>query len=197
LSRKAHEGVAIYNQTIEVQVEFSNSNFYFEGGNADSREFFKTWDKKIGGWNLREQFFREYYVSSNIFYYRVDKELNLADMGRRRLLRLDNKVPIKYILLDPAEIHCDNALNFIDTDYYQLLNDYQVKRLKDPKTEAEIEFKNSLPAEVQKQINQGLGKVKVKLDKEKTHTVFVKKQDYQGLSVPMYYSVLADIDLKL
>ena len=48
--------------------EFSNSPIYLEGENEKSKKFIENWMKKIGIWKLKDQYFREYYRSGNIFY---------------------------------------------------------------------------------------------------------------------------------
>ena len=62
--------------------EFANSELYLEGGNSNSREFFKKLFDRIQIWDLKDQYFREYYRSGNIFLYRIDGKFNLEDFRK-------------------------------------------------------------------------------------------------------------------
>jgi hypothetical protein len=55
--------------------EFANAEIYLEEGNKSSRDFFYRWFNKIRLWDLKDQYFREFYRSGNIFLYRVDGDL--------------------------------------------------------------------------------------------------------------------------
>ena len=60
LCQKAYCNVAIFRNSIDMMADFANSSVYLEGGSAKSRKFINSWFKKIGIWNLKDQFFREY-----------------------------------------------------------------------------------------------------------------------------------------
>ena len=207
LCQKAYWNVSIFRQTIDVQSEFCNSDIYFEGENKAAVKFFTEWDKKINGWNHRDQFFREFFRSGCIFQYRIEKEMEGFSVKRSPTKRGNNapKIPIRYILMNPAHIKAGDASNFINTDYYKFLNNYEIARLKLPDnqlTEEEREIlKNLEPDEIKKlkSSNNTMGPqhVKMRLDPNRLHTVFSKKQDYEPLAVPMYFPVLYDINLKL
>ena len=56
--------------------EFSNSEIYLEGGSESARNFIYKWFEKINLWKLKDQYFREYYRSGNIFLYRIFKKIS-------------------------------------------------------------------------------------------------------------------------
>ena len=189
LSRKAYWNVSIYKLTIDIMTEFANSPIHFVGKNKSSLEFFKAWYKKINGWKLADQFFRELFRSSNIFMMRVNGTMRRKASG-------PVKIPVRYLMLDPAEIRASSAVSFVDGSYKKVLNEFESQVLKNSKDPKNIEFLKSLPDEVQKQIKSGRP-ANIPLDPDSVLPVFFKKQDYEPLSVPMYFPVLFDINLKL
>ena len=69
LCQKAYANVAVFRNAIDIMSEFANTDIFLEGGTSKSREFFEDWFKKINIWNLKDQYFREYYRSGNVFLY--------------------------------------------------------------------------------------------------------------------------------
>lgn len=200
LCQRAYWNISIFRQTIDIQTEFSNSKLHFTGGSSASRSFFKKWYKKIKGTKVSENFFREWFRSSNIFLYKFDGELSARD--RRKLSRnsglaeKDIKIPIRYTILNPADIKCSDAASFVNAKYYKVLNNYEVEILRNPKTEEDKAFVESLTQEQRDALKNGLNPT-FQLDSEKLITVFYGKQDYESIAIPMYYPVLTDLDLKL
>ena len=47
-----------------------------------SREFLYKWFQKFKLWDLKDQYFREYYRSGNIFLYRVDGKFKAGDYAK-------------------------------------------------------------------------------------------------------------------
>ena len=68
LCQKAYCNVAIFRNAIDIMAEFANSKIYLEGGTEPAREFISKWMERIKIWNLKDQFFREYYRSGNVFF---------------------------------------------------------------------------------------------------------------------------------
>ena len=75
LCQKAYANVAIFRNAIDIMAEFANAEIFLDGGSRKSRDFIETWFKRIKLWKLRDQYFREYYRSGNIFFYKNDKNL--------------------------------------------------------------------------------------------------------------------------
>jgi hypothetical protein len=216
LCQKAYWNVPIFRNTIDLMTEFSISNIYLTGGNEQSRKFFNLWLQKIDHWELQDQFYREFYRSGNVFLYKFN-----ADFGRDTMMKIQeafgniveakdstNSIPIRYILLNPADINIIASSSFLDGVYVKTLNDYEIQSLLNPKTEEEKALLDRIP-EVKKLLNDkknkngapkkfpGLQNVQLNLEKEKLITVFYKKQTYEPLSVPMGFPVLEDINSKL
>jgi hypothetical protein len=77
LCQKAYANVAVFRNAIDTMAEFANADIYLEQGNKSSRDFFYRWFNKIRLWDLKDQYFREFYRSGNIFLYSVDGDLSL------------------------------------------------------------------------------------------------------------------------
>ena len=205
LCQKAYYNVGIFRNTIDLMTEFSTSSIYLTGGSQKSREFFQAYFRKINLASFQDQFFREYYRSGNVFTYRFDTELSLEDslkivqvFGSRIKAAKNIKIPARYTILNPADIYVGGSVNYNFNIYYKLLSDYELERLRDPKTDEDIEVFNSLPQPIQEKVkNKSNRYILVPLDATKLAAVFYKKQDYEPLSIPMGFPVLDDINWKL
>lgn len=196
LCQKAYWNVAIFRNTIDIQTEFANSKLSFRGKNKRSIKFFNEWYKKINGWSLSERFFREWFRSGNVFIYKFLYNITNPEVNKMSRAEVAKKIPLRYTILNPADMRAEGSATFINFNYYKMLNSYELARLKVPKTEDEKRFMESLPISVRDQIKRG-ELPEIPIDTEYLTAVFCGKQDYEALSVPMYYPVLFDIDLKL
>jgi len=204
LCQKAYANVAIVRNTIDIATEFANTDVYLEGGTERSREFFTKWFKKIKLWKMKDQYFREYYRSGNIFYYRIDGKFNAEDFkllsGLSENGIVNNRVPLRYILINPYDIVAKISSSFAEAVYEKVLSEYELERLKNPKDDADVELLKGFPPEVQKQIKSkeyfrdGL---KMKLDPQYLLYSFYKKQDYEPFAIPFAYPVLEDVNAKI
>jgi hypothetical protein len=205
LCQKAYANVSVFRNSIDIMSEFANSDIYLEGGSQKSRDFFNQWLNKIKIWNLKDQYFREYYRSGNIFLYRVD-----AVMQGSEYIKLinqisetgstTNKIPVRYILLNPFDIVAKRGSSFETGAYEKILSEYELARLQNPVSEEDREILNGLPESVRKDIDKGAyyqNGLKIKLDPQKIIFSFYKKQDYEPFAVPFGYSVLEDINAKM
>ncbi|NBP00123.1 MAG: hypothetical protein EBU90_08320 [Proteobacteria bacterium] len=202
LCQKAYYNFAIFRNTIDLMTEFSSSNIYFQGGSQKSRDFFEALFKKINVWDLQDKFFREYYRSGNVFLYRFDALVKDEDVNKiTQTFGLSSKasvrLPSRYIILNPADIQLGGGVNFSIGRYYKILSDYELERLKSPKTEEDLEVLKSLPPETRKLIEQKtMGTLSLPLERERLLAVFYKKQDYEPFAIPMGFPVLDDINWK-
>lgn len=201
LCQRAYWNVPIFRNTIDIQSEFANSKLRFRHKNKRLVNIYSAWYKKVKGFSISECFFREWFRSGNVFIYRFDGEITLNEYRKiskavEEVAQKAKKIPIAYTILDPGDMRCSNSASFLNAVYEKVINKYELEKLKNPKTQEEIEFFNSLDPENQKEIKSG-NCPKIVLDQEKLSAVFCGKQHYEGLSIPMYYSVLPDIDLKL
>ena len=202
LCQKAYYNFSVFRNAIDLMTEFSVADIYFQGGSKKSQKFFEALLKKINIWDLQGQFFREYFRSGNVFLYRLDAALKPADVkkvsqtfGTRKV-----KIPYRYIILNPADIQLTGTLSFSSDvkKYHKVLTDYELERVRNPKTEEDKKIREALPADVKKLLNSGhvLNTINIPLEADKIYAVFYKKMDYEPFAVPMGYPVLEDINFK-
>lgn len=205
LCQKAYANVSVFRNAIDIMSEFANTDLFLEGGTKKSRDFFEEWFKKINLSNLKDQYFREYYRSGNIFLYRLDGKFRADDFAE--LIKSiaptngsKNKVPIRYILMNPYDIVATRASAFNDGAYEKILSEYEMSRLQNPSTEEDKEIFDSLPEDVKESVKKGnynTDGLKIKLDPMKVSHSFYKKQDYEPFAIPFGYPVLEDINAKM
>jgi len=202
LCQKAYYNFAIFRNVIDLMTEFSISDIYFKGGSKKSRDFFSALFNKINIWGLQDRFFREFYRSGNVFIYRFDTEVHSSDALKitqtyGAQLGLKIKLPSRYIILNPSDIQISGSASFITGSYMKLISDYELARLRTPKTDEDKEIFDSLNEVAKKAILSGKSNsILLPLDPEKINAVFYKKQDYEPFAVPMGYPVLEDINWK-
>jgi hypothetical protein len=159
LCQKAYYNFSVFRNAIDLMTEFSAARIYFQGGSKKSRAFFEALLKKINIWDLQDQFFREYFRSGNVFLYRLDASLKQADVrkisqtfGAKKI-----KIPYRYVTLNPADIQLSGSLSFSADikKYNKVLTDYELERIRNPKTDEDKKIRESLPESVKKLINTG------------------------------------------
>jgi hypothetical protein len=209
LCQKAYWNIPVFRNTIDLMTEFSLSNIYLSGGNEQSRKFFELWLEKIAYWELQDQFYREFYRSGNIFIYKFRADFGRADMMKIQTALAETEksnkssIPVKYVILNPADINIISSSSFLNNAYVKVLNDYEINSLLNPRTESDKKIAEKIP-EIRDLIKNkksknisGLNSVSLELDKERLIAIFYKKQNYEPLSVPMGFPVLEDINSKL
>ena len=205
LCQKAYANVSVFRNAIDTMAEFANAEVYLEQGNKSSRDFFYRWFNKIRLWDLKDQYFREFYRSGNIFLYRVDGDLTIEDFNllsksyAAEALKKD-KIPIKYILLNPFDIVAKRSTTFATGAYEKILSEYDMERLRNPKDEYDQELFDALPPDLKEKIKKGqyyASGLLIKLENDKLSYSFYKKQDYEPFAIPFGFPVLEDINAKL
>ena len=199
LCQQAYYNFAVFRNAIDLMAELSISPIHLQGGTKKSRDFFEAFFKKVNLWCFQDKFFREYYRSGNVFVYKFVK--NISREKAKKIIQVYGgkkvSLPIKYIILNPADIQIGGNISFaLGAKYFKLLNPYEIARLKDPKTEEDKEILDSMDPESKKKLKAGSTSVLVALDDEKIHPIFYKKQDYEPFGIPMGYPVLSDINWK-
>tara|TARA_B100000085_G_C18561731_1_gene519872 strand:+ start:2482 stop:4482 length:2001 start_codon:yes stop_codon:yes gene_type:complete len=206
LCQKAYANVPIFRNAIDIMAELANSPIYVDGGNESSRVFIQKWFSKINLWGLKDQYFREYYRSGNVFLYRLDGKFSVEDFARlnkvygsENFLK-PNHLPVKYILLNPYDIIATRSTSFKNNVYKKILSEYELERLQNPKTEEDKQVFDGLPEEVKKRIKEGgwsMDGVSMDLEPSKLSHSFYKKQDYEPFAIPFGFPVLDDINWKI
>ena len=202
LCQKAYYNFAIFRNTIDMMTEFSSSGIFLRGGSRKSRDFFDALFEKNNLKSFIDKFFREYYRSGNVFIYRFDGKVAKEDIKKMTQTfgasrNSDISIPVRYSVLNPADIQIQGGLNFANGVYYKVLSDYELVRLRDPQTEEDQEILNNLPEQTRELIRDSKANtVLMPLSSDQISAVFYKKQDYEPFSVPMGYPVLEDINWK-
>lgn len=209
LCQKAYANIAIFRNAVDVMAEFSNSEIYLDGGSEKARSFLNKWLEKIQIWRVKDQYFREYYRSGNVFMYKLDGKFSTEDIiklnqvyGAEKKTLPAKKIPIRYIFLNPYDFVADRALTFNSKYgvYKKILSEYDIERLKDPQTEYDKEVFNALPKEAREKIKQNefmMNGVMISLDPYRLIFSFYKKQDYEPFAIPFGFPVLDDINWKI
>tara|TARA_R110002110_G_scaffold287259_1_gene501568 strand:- start:2061 stop:4034 length:1974 start_codon:yes stop_codon:yes gene_type:complete len=206
LCQKAYANVAVFRNAIDIMSEFTNTDIYLKGGTRKSRDFFYEWFKKINVINLKDQYFREYYRSGNIFLYRIDGKFKTQDYARLinqvgAINATTNQIPLRYILLNPYDVIARRSTSFTYSGAYQkVLSDYEIARLANPQTEEDLAIFQGLDLETQEAIQKGSYSkegIYLDLDPKKLSYSFYKKQDYEPFAIPFGFPVLEDINAKL
>ena len=206
LCQKAYCNVAVFRNAIDIMSEFTNTDVYLEGGSKKSKEFFYEWFKRVNITSLKDQYFREYYRSGNVFLYRIDGKFKVDDYAKLMnqvgtIGASANKIPLKYILLNPYDVVAKRTTTFNYGSVYQkVLSEYELARLSNPQTEEDIAIFEALDDEIKKSIlggtfsNEGIS---IDLDPKRLSYSFYKKQDYEPFAIPFGFPVLDDINAKL
>jgi len=204
LCQKAYYNFSVFRNTIDMMTEFSCSPIYFTGGNAQSRKFFEAWSNRVNLWRLQDDFYREYYRSGNVFLYKLNAVFNKEEMMTitdvLTAAGTQKEVPIKYIILNPADIQSIGSASFISPRYVKVLNDFEMQVLTNPKSDEEKELAKKIQefGQLQETVKTAQSQTYLVfyLDPDKVKAVFYKKQPYEPFGVPMGFPVLQDINWK-
>ena len=151
LCQKAYANISVFRNAIDVMSEFANSEIHLEGGNQKARDFVYKWFDKTNMWNVKDQYFREYYRSGNIFLYRVDGKFTSDDFKKMSKTYggiKPGQIPLKYIFLNPYDITAKRATSFSEGQYFKVLSEYDLERLSEPKTDYDQQVYESLPPDL-------------------------------------------------
>ena len=203
LCQRAYWGFSVFRATIELFTEFCVNNIYFKGGSKKSRMFFEMFFQKIGLNKLQDIFFRELWRSGNCFIYKFLGRLegqeykDLVKLFGGNISRSKAEIPIRYILLNPADIQAQGSITFDRPTYLQILSDYELERLRNPRTEQDKAVLDSLSPEDKAKIKKkGSGAVYRTLETKDIVAVFLSKQSYEAFSVPLGFGVLEHLNHK-
>jgi hypothetical protein len=222
LCQKAYANVAIFRNAIDIMSEFANAEIYLEGGTQKSKDFFKKWMKSVRMWNVKDQYFREYYRSGNVFFYKINAKFEIADF--QKILEtyanydgqsyttdmgilpyptsydVKNKIPVQYTLINPYFLTVNRASSWNSVLYEKILSEYELERLRTPKNDHDKLIFDSLNKETQNKITNGQwarNGLNIQLDPTNIIYSFYKKQDYEPFAIPFGFPVLDDINFKM
>jgi len=222
LCQKAYANVAIFRNAVDIMSEFSNAEINLEGGSARSRDFFSQWMRYVKIWRVKDQYFREYYRSGNIFFYKLNAKFGLDDF--QSILKsyansdgmsydnvekihnyptnynVKNSIPVQYTLLNPFYVVANRTTSWKQVIYEKILSEYELERLQNPKNDHDKIIFESLDPLAQDKIKNGQWSqdgLKIQLNPTDVIYSFYKKQDYEPFAVPFGFAVLDDINFKL
>ncbi len=189
-----------FRNPIIMQSYLANSPLHFTGQNKKIVTFYQKWAKKCKLWEFANEFFLEWWRSGSIFAYKFEGELKLSDIksmskASDEAVARNRKIPLKYSILNPADIRGLGSSSFSDQLYGKVLNAYEVEMLKQAKTDHDKAIFKNLDEEAKRAIQNGQSPV-VKLDPERLRTAFNAKQAYEPMAVPPYFGVLKSINFK-
>jgi len=203
LCQKCYYNFSVFRNTIDLMTEFSCSPIYFTGGNAQSRKFFEAWANRVNLWRLQDEFYREYYRSGNVFVYKLNAIFKREDMAAITDVVTaagNREVPIRYIILNPADIQSIGSASFISPRYVKVLNDFEMQVLTNPKTDEEKDLAKRIQefGQLQETVKTAQSQTYLVfyLDPDRVKAIFYKKQPYEPFGVPMGFPVLQDINWK-
>jgi hypothetical protein len=198
--QKAYANVSVVRNATEASVEFSCSNLHIKTSNKTVSDFFAEWFNRVKMYSFTQQFMREYYRSGNVPIYKFTGKMSPEQYGKMTTVfgAKENSLPIKYTILNPAQIYLNGGLGY-DQNWVKVLSTFEIDRLKKGLTPEDKQVFNSLPSDVKQQIMKGgsYNEVLIPLDPKKLTFVFYKKQDYEPMAIPMIFPVLNDIEWKL
>lgn len=223
LCQKAYANVAIFRNAIDIMSEFANAEIYLEGGSQKAKDFLNKWLKYIKIWSVKDQYFREYYRSGNVFFYKINAKFDIDDFSK--LLEtyasydgssyttdvfvnknyptpynVKNLIPVQYILLNPFNVTVNRTSSWNSVVYQKILSEYELERLQNPKNEHDEMVFDSLDKATKDKIKNGQWApdgLKIQLNPTDVITSFYKKQDYEPFAIPFGFAVLDDINFKL
>ena len=222
LCQKAYANVAIFRNAIDIMSEFANAEIYLEGGTQKSKDFFRKWMKSVRMWNVKDQYFREYYRSGNVFFYKINAKFEIDDF--QKILEayanydgqsyttdigvlpyptsydVKNRIPVQYILINPYYITVNRSSSWKSVLYQKILSEYELERLRTPKNDHDKLIFDSLDKQTQNKIASGQWArdgLNIQLDPTNIVYSFYKKQDYEPFSIPFGFPVLDDINFKM
>lgn len=220
LCQKAYANVSIFRNAVDIMSEFSNAEITLEGGSSKAQDFFHKWMKYVKMWRVKDQYFREYYRSGNIFFYKLNAKFGLDDF--QSILKsyandgsydntekiynyptpydVKNSIPVQYTLLNPFYVVANRSTSWKQVIYQKVLSEYELERLQNPKNEHDKIIFESLDSEAQDKIKNGQWSqdgLKIQLNPTDVIYSFYKKQDYEPFAVPFGFAVLDDINFKL
>ena len=222
LCQKAYANVAIFRNAVDIMSEFSNAEINLEGGSAKAKDFFYKWMKYVKIWKVKDQYFREYYRSGNIFFYKLNAKFTLDDFqsiiksyanadglsydniekiyNYPTPFNVKNSIPIQYTLLNPFYVVANRTSSWRQVIYEKMLSEYELERLQNPKNEQDKLIFESLDPTTKDKIKNGQWAqdgLKIQLNPTDIIYSFYKKQDYEPFAVPFGFAVLDDINFKL
>lgn len=212
LLQSAYTFIPKLTQTINLGVELCVGNILLKGGTAQSRKFYETWLEKIGIDNVQNQYYLEDDRSGNVFYYRINATVDKATVkqfneafGAAGDSSSAKSLPIRYLLMNPAWVGVMATTNFLNPVYYKTLTPFELGALIGNPSEADLNLIAKSP-ELKKFVDAYKGTKKnistatpvyLPLDGNNLIAIFRHKQDYEAMSAPPFFGLMALFNQKI
>lgn len=208
---EAYDQFGIIHNIIDLMSDFTVKGIDIVHPNKKIEAFYKEWFRKINGKERSERFSNLFYRTGNVIVHRQTAKLKLrqAEEMKRATATPDieipeevpvekREVPWRYNFINPlvVDILGEEIVPFIGPDSYLFaiqLPAAFVRRVRNPRSDAEKALVEGMPENIQKIIRAG-GK-SIPLDKDKTVCAYYKKDDWNAWAKPMMYSILADLKM--
>ncbi len=199
LCQKAYYRLSSVRNVINTLKEFSSSKIYLTKGSQKSQEFFETYFQAIGLEAFINEFYLEFWRSANCFVYVLKGRVNDKNLKKLResmgstSIKASVNIPVKYIILNPADIIFQGTAFFNEGVYCKVFNQFETARLLNPQTENEKILAQSISLDKKNKTKQSI----VELSPDVLVTVFNNKQSYESFGISPIYPVLDDLEFKL
>lgn len=193
---KAYNSFPLLRNVIEVMVELSNTPLVLKGGNKKINTLISSWMERIGMQHLASQFFREWWRSGSVFLVSFDGTLREEDVKKLDQLYegIQSKIPLVYTILNPLYIRAKSTLCYQNPIYLRVFGDFELARLRNPKTDEEKAIYNALPDDVKKKLRVG---AVIPIDPRTLTVLLYKNQPYEPFATPFCFPLLDLIEAKM
>jgi hypothetical protein len=203
-----YQRVGLVKNVIDLMGDFASQGIRLVHRNKRIERFYRRWFKKINGKDRSERFLNNLYKSGNIIIDRRTAKISLKvtdklyqSLGNADVIVNDivlpqiekKEIPWRYTFIDPVfvDVVAGSLSSFVDNKRYELLVPASLRKIiNSPKTDAEKEIVNQLPAQI---IDAAKSKRGYPLDPNKTLVFNYKKDDWQSWAYPMIYAIMDDI----
>lgn len=205
-----YQRVGLVKNVIDLMGDFASQGIRLVHKNKRIERFYRQWFKKIRGKDRSERFLNNLYKTGNVVINRqtgklslkaADKlytsiaspDLQVQDLSQLQLEK--REIPWVYTFIDPflVDIAAGALSSFTSTKAYELQLPPELRKLiNNPKTDAEKQVVNGLPAPI---IEAAKSRLPYPLDTNKTLVFHYKKDDWQSWAFPMVYAIMDDINV--
>lgn len=133
LCQKCYYNFALFRNVIDLMTEFSVSNICLRGGSQKSRDFFNALFVQLNMWGVQDKFYREYYRSGNVFFYRFDADVKPNDIRQMQQTFGADMETTTAVLGVKKDNKGDNKNPYLAPNVVQITPDkYIVEKMKIP-----------------------------------------------------------------
>ncbi len=195
----------IVKNTFDTMAEFAANGMVVPHKSELIQEFYKNWLKKIGFYQINEQFVRILFKAGVVPIHRsfakinkaTVKEMNLglaADQDFPKIDFVKTEIPIGYSFLNPLYITLPQERIAIFTgkrNYHITMPEDLISVVKQmTKTQLE-EFAAEFPPDIAKSLRLGI--TEIPLDPKKTSIYHYKKDDFEVWGEPVHACIFDDL----